>query len=300
MHDKTVRRRRAVLGLFVALSIILLSAFFGASSGGVLGSLQSGFLDVFSPIQQGASTLLTPVRDVIGSIDDVVHATSQRDEYRHENHVLLAQNASLQADRRHYLELSKLFTLDQRLNVSSYAQITAQVINESPSVWYAHVTISAGSSSGVHDNDVVIDGDGLVGRVSTVSNDAAEVTLITDSTSAVAARDAESGVWGIVQAAAGSSNQLLLGFPSGPQVSVNDLVVTAGTTPHGTSEFPPDIPIGRVTSIDSSTGDISVEPNANVKQLEDVQVLTQPERHSTVASGDAHLSVFGRGSAAPS
>jgi rod shape-determining protein MreC len=76
VYDKTVRRRRAVLGLLVALSIILLSAFFGDSSAGLLGSIQAGFLDVFAPIQEGVSTVLTPVRDVIDSIDDVVHATS--------------------------------------------------------------------------------------------------------------------------------------------------------------------------------------------------------------------------------
>jgi rod shape-determining protein MreC len=177
--------------------------------------------------------------------------------------------------------------MDQRIDVSSYHQVTAQVISESPSVWYAHVMISAGSSQGVHGNDVVIDGDGLVGRVSTVAADAAEVTLVTDSTSAVAARDATTGTWGILQAAAGSSDELQLGFPSSPKVSVGDLIVTAGTTANGRSEFPPDIPIGRVSTIDTSTGDISVEPNANVKQLDDVQVLTQPASHSSLSASAA-------------
>jgi cell shape-determining protein MreC len=93
---------------------------------------------------------------------------------------------------------------------------------------------------------------------------------------------------------------LQFGVPSGQQVSVDDLVVTAGTTARGRSEYPPDIPIGRVTSIDSSTGDISVEPNANVKQLEDVQVLTAPSSHGTVASGTANLASSTHGSAPPS
>ena len=34
MHDKVVRRRRAVLAALVALSLILLTAYFGESAGG--------------------------------------------------------------------------------------------------------------------------------------------------------------------------------------------------------------------------------------------------------------------------
>jgi rod shape-determining protein MreC len=258
----------------VTLSVILLSASVGSSSDGPLGAVQSGFLDLFAPIQDGVSVLLTPVRDVIGDINDVVHASAQRDEYRAENRRLLAQNAQLQADRLQYLQLRKLFTLDAQLGVSSYTQVTATVSGESPSIWYSHVMIDAGSSSGVHGGDVVIDGDGLVGRVTTVAGDASEVTLLTDSTSAAAARDARSGAWGIVEPAAGSTSQLLFAFPSSTDISPGDLIVTAGTTSHGSSEFPPNIPIGRVTNIDRAAATISLEPNANVRQLEDVQVLT--------------------------
>ena len=275
MHDKIVRRRRAVLGLLVALSLVLLSAFFGESSAGILGSIQSGFLDVFSPIQEGVTTLLTPVHDLINSIDDVVHASSQRDEYRRENRALIEM-------------ICKRLPC-QEADVSSYDQVTAQVISESPSVWYSHVMIDVGSSADVRLGDTVVDGDGLVGQVTTVAHNASEVTLITDSTSAVAARDAASGTWGIAEPAVGSSNQLLLAFPSSQQVAPGDLIVTAGTTANGHSDYPPDIPIGHVTSVAAANGAISVEPNANVKQLELVQVLTAPRRHSSAPPGAGGL-----------
>ena len=70
MHDKTVRRRRAVLALLVVLSLILLSAYFGEASGGGLHSVQRGFLTVVSPIQNGANKALKPVRDMIGWFGD--------------------------------------------------------------------------------------------------------------------------------------------------------------------------------------------------------------------------------------
>ena len=76
VHDKTVRRRRAVLALLVVLSLILISASFGGSGGGPLHTVQSGFLDVLSPVETGASKALTPVHDLFNAVGDVFHASS--------------------------------------------------------------------------------------------------------------------------------------------------------------------------------------------------------------------------------
>jgi rod shape-determining protein MreC len=275
VYKKTVRRRRATLGVLVLLSLLLLSAAIGSgSSGGPIGAIQAGFLDIFTPIEDGANILLTPVRDVIHGIDNVANATHERDLYHAENRRLLAQNAALEADRRQLLQIEGQLTVDRELGLASYDQVVAQVSDEAPSVWYSHVTIDAGSGAGIREGDVVIDGDGLVGRVSTVAGGAAEVTLLTDPTFAVDARDATSGVWGIAEPAAGGSSELTFDFASGSDVAVGDSIVTAGTGP---SQFPPDIPIGRVTSIDRTTQTITIAPYANVRQLEDVQVLTHPK-----------------------
>ena len=77
MYDKTVRRRRAVLGLLVACSLILLTAYFGESGGGALHGVQRGVLEVVSPIQEGASRALKPVRDLFGWVGDTSHAKGE-------------------------------------------------------------------------------------------------------------------------------------------------------------------------------------------------------------------------------
>ena len=282
MYKKTVRRRRATLGLLVVLSLILLSASIGSGSpGGPLGAIQAGFLDIFTPIEDGANILLTPVHDLIRGVDNVANASHERDVYHAENRRLLAQNAALEADRRELQQLRSQFTLDRELGLASYQQVVAQVSDEAPSVWYSHVTIDAGGDAGIRSGDVVIDGDGLVGRVSAVAGAAAEVTLLTDASFAVDARDAGSGVWGIVEPAAGGGNDLVLDFASGSNIAVGDSIVTAGT---GRSQFPPDIPIGRVASIDPTTQTIVVSPYANVRQLEDVLVLTHPKASAGAAA----------------
>jgi len=291
VYKKTIRRRRATLGLLVALSLILLSASIGSgASGGPIGAVQAGFLDIFTPIEDGANILLTPVRDVIHGVGDVANASHERDRYHAENRRLLAQNAALESDRRQLLQLEGQLTIDRELGLTSYDQVVAQVSEEAPSVWYSHVTIDAGSDAGIRTGDVVIDGDGLVGRVATVAPGAAEVTLLTDATFAVDARDAATGVWGVAEPSAGNANELVLGFPSGSDVAVGDSIVTAGTGP---SVFPPDIPIGRVTSIDRTTQTIALAPYANVRQLEDVQVLTHPQAQSSATAAAVHRSRSG-------
>src|SRR5205807_9080850 len=95
-HDKQVRRRRAVLALLVVISLILLTAYFGESPSSPLHSVQRGIVQVLSPIQEGASKALKPVRDVAGWFSSTFHAKSQNDQLRKQVAQLRARNAKVQ------------------------------------------------------------------------------------------------------------------------------------------------------------------------------------------------------------
>jgi rod shape-determining protein MreC len=279
VYDKTVRRRRAVLGLLVALSLILLSAYFGESAGGGLHAIQRGFVTVVSPIEDGASRALKPVRDLVGWVRDTLNAKSQRDRLQKEVQQLEIQNAQNAAGARQAGELAAIMGLNQRLGLTGYHKVTARVISLDPTLWWQNVTVNAGSSSGVRRNDAVVSGAGLIGKVTEVTADSAIVTLITDNTSGVSARDDQNGALGIVQPAVGNPNSLLLQYVSNPeQVQPNDLVVTSGTSSGQLpSEFPANIPIGRVTSVNPGDlyEDIHIAPLANLRSLDLVQIFTR-------------------------
>jgi rod shape-determining protein MreC len=278
VYDKTVRRRRAVLVLLVALSLILLTAYFREAPGGGLHSVQRGFLTVVSPIQDGANKALKPVRDLFGWFGDTLHAKSQRDQLRKQVDRLQAALIAKQANERSYGELLKLFHLDNQISAASYTPVTATVVAKSPNIWYSTVTIDAGTARGVHLNDPVVNGEGLVGKVTEAASDAAQVSLITDSEVGVSAMVNTSGVSGIVQPKVGDPNDLLLQYlPANSTVNPGDYVVTAGTVAGGgESLFPPGIPIGQVSSIDESSPykAVNVHPLANLHNLDVVQVLT--------------------------
>jgi rod shape-determining protein MreC len=278
VHDKTVRRRRAVLGLLVALSIILLTGYFGESAGGGLHSIQRGFVTVIAPIQDGAHTALKPFRDFFGWIGDTINAKGQRDKLRKQLAALRSQRIADAGGARQAAQLEALLGLDTRLRLSVYHPISANVIGRSPTVWYAQIEVDRGSSDGVHRDQPVINGDGLVGKVTTVTPHASFVTLITDQKSGVSATDNETGAAGVVQPAVGNPNDLLLQFvPNASQVKVGQEVVTSGTVSSRLdSLFPPGIPIGKVTSVDPSNllQGVHIQPFANLRGLEFVQILT--------------------------
>jgi rod shape-determining protein MreC len=284
-NKKAVRRRRAVLGLLVACSLILLTAYFGESAGGGLHAMQRGFLEVVSPIQEGASRALKPVRDLFGWFGDTLHAKSERDDLRKQVAQWRAEAIANAGSKRKADDLGRVLGLDRELSLDQMGPVVARVTGRSPTVWYSTITINKGSVDGVRPYQPVITGDGLVGTVSlNVSGHAAIVQLITDSKSGVSAAINSTGVTGVVQPAVGAPDDLRLEFiRHADRVKPGQDLVTAGTsTGRLPSLFPPNIPIGRVTKVDQSEVDlyqrVHLRPFASLRRLNFVQVLTKPAR----------------------
>ena len=280
MYDsKTVRRRRVVLGLLVACSLILLTASFGGD-GGAVGSVQRGFSEVLNPVQEGASRALKPVRDLFGWFGDTFSAkgkladvTAERDQLRQE--VLKYQDAQSENEL-----LRRQLNLNQSLGIGAYGPVGARVFAQSSTVWYATVKIDKGSSDGLRDGMPVLDENGLVGTVSQTTRSASVVTLITDHTSGVSARTTTGRVPGIVlPSSAGNPGSLTFSLTGGGRIAVGDRVVTRGTIESKyPSLFPEGLPIGKVTTVEdpgSDTQEVKVRPFADLRRLDEVQVLTK-------------------------
>src|SRR3954471_13147641 len=149
MYDsKTVRRRRVVLGLLVACSLILLTASFGGD-GGAVGSVQRGFSEVLNPVQEGASRALKPVRDLFAWFGDTFTAKGQVADLRRERDRLRTEVAQNEVNSADYDRLSKLFELDGALGIEQLGPKTGRVIFQSPTVWYATIRVDKGSDDGV-------------------------------------------------------------------------------------------------------------------------------------------------------
>jgi rod shape-determining protein MreC len=271
---KVIRRRRAVLGLLVAASLILVTASFGDG----LRSIERGALEVLGPIQEGASSILKPFRDAAGWVGDTFDAKGEVEDLREERDELRRQVIEQQRALRENDELRALTRMDRRVGLEQQGIVGARVYGRSPTVWYSTVTVNKGTSDGVREGDPVINGAGLVGLVRVASGSSAQVRLITDDDSGVAAKINESGAAGILETEVGDPNDLRLSMLGrNDEARKGQTIVTAGTTsPRFPSYFPEGIPIGRVTDVDDDGGTVHVRPFADLRGLEFVQVLTEP------------------------
>jgi rod shape-determining protein MreC len=177
MHDRTIRRRRAVLALLVVSSLILVTAYFGESASSPLHSVQRGIMSVVSPIQEGASRALKPFRDLFGWVGDTVSAKGELKDARKERDAWQAKAISMEAQARQNREFRGLLGLnDSPSDVSRYAPVTARVIGRSSVLWYIQLVIDKGSTSGIRADQPVVasdgtgNGAGLIGKVQTAAN----------------------------------------------------------------------------------------------------------------------------------
>jgi rod shape-determining protein MreC len=282
MHDKVVRRRRAVLALLVALSLFLLTAYFGESSGGGLHAVQRGALEVLAPIQEGANKALKPFRDLFGWFGDTLDAQDERDRLRRERDALRGEVAQLQVQNRELQQLEGMQEMNTTGGLERYEPIQGRVYQRSPSTWYQTVTINKGSSDGVAVDDPVVNGQGLVGKVKSVSDGNAVVMLLTDQDFGVSALAPRRGEPGSITPIPGAGGDLLFDLIENPEeIRKGDLIVTAGTSSQRLpSVYPRAILIGTVKRIDIGDGEldrrIHVEPAADLLRLDIVQVLTAP------------------------
>ena len=260
--------------LLVGCSLILLTASFG----GGLRSIERGALEVFGPIQEGASDVLKPVRDAAGWIGDSLDAKGDLEDVKEDRDALRKELIAERGALRENEELRRLLGMDRRLDLQEQGAVTARVYSRSPTVWYSTITVNKGSKDGVREAQPVINGEGLVGRVRRVSGSNAQILLITDGDSGVPARVNEGKASGIVQPAVGDPDDLRMeNLGRNQKVRRNQTVVTLGTISQRLpSRFPPGIPIGRITRVDDDEGTIHVRPFADLRDLEFVQILTQP------------------------
>jgi rod shape-determining protein MreC len=280
--SKVIRRRRAALAIFIVLSIGMLTAYFGESGGGVFHTLQRGSQEAFAPLETGASRALKPFRDLFGWFGDTLDAKGENEDLRAEVEQLRRQLGVAETARHDVRELRSLVGLTEG---EGYPQGTdpvgARVIVRSPTVWYSTLKIDKGSNDGIRRDQPVIAAGGLVGKVTDVTGGTAEVTLITDSSSAVSAQVMPNGATGIVHPVVGDPKDLLLDYiTKGRRVTEGTTVVTSGFSSDGVqSIFPRGIAIGRVTKVDPQEAEqfqrVHVKPLADIRGIDYVQVLTK-------------------------
>ena len=272
-----LRRRGVVVGL-VVLSLILITISFRESSTGPLSGVQAAGATVLRPFEVAAERVARPFRDVYGYFAGLVHVKRENGRLKAEVNQLRQQAELGQSARAQNARLrDQLHFVDSPLFPSDYSAVNTRIIGWR-SEFDDQVVIAAGRDHGIRQETPVVTSDGLVGSVTQVIGDSALVTLITDQSSAVQARDQNSGAFGLVRHGQGQGSLIVDRVTKDKQVTVGDVIVTAGTrSSKYPSLFPAGIPIGWVTSAGQSDTapykQIQIQPYVDFTSLDAVTAL---------------------------
>jgi rod shape-determining protein MreC len=273
---RRVLRRRIVVAVLLLLSVAMLTLYFRESDGGFVHGTQSVVLRVVAPLQNGTARATKPFRDAWNWTGDLFSAKSENAKLRKELEQLRAGVAKELTTQDENAQMRAILAMQRdRIYPDGVRLVTARVVARSATAWYSTVTIDVGSGSGVEVYDPVVNGAGLVGRVTKVDASAAQVTLITDQQSFVDAMVQPGGAQGIISGSV-TGDVTLQYVDKNERVKVGQYIVTSGRQG---SVFMRGIPVGQIESVGNQDVElyqsISLDPFVDFRKLDLVQVVVR-------------------------
>jgi rod shape-determining protein MreC len=252
----------------VAIAVMIADHRFHA-----LASVRLSLSVLAHPVQQ----LATLPGTMFGRATD--YFTSQ-DRLLRENEMLkakiLEQAADAQSAKLLRVEVQQLAALSP--GHSRYAErgTIAEVLYTARNPFTRKIVVDKGLTQGIQPGMPVIDGDGVVGQVTTVGTFTSEVTLVTEKEQSVPSLIARNGLRAL---AVGSGKDGSIDVPFMPvsaDIQNGDLLVTSGID--GT--YPAGLVVARVTSVEKNAAyvfaKIAAKPAAGVENHRYVMILAQP------------------------
>jgi rod shape-determining protein MreC len=273
-----------VAGALVLLSVVLITIYFREPAGGSLHAVQSGGATVLRPFEVAAERVARPFRDAYDWFAGLVHAKSENARIRAQVDKLSQQVIQSETALQENAQLKRLLRYVGSPDFPrDYDYVATAIVSRPPSEFQQQVGIAAGKSAGVRLDDPVVSADGLVGRVTQVASDNAQVTLLTDPRLKVSALDLNTKATGIVSHGQGRGTLILDRVSKSQIIDRDDWVVTQGWRV-GTlaSRYPKGIPIGVVTGASQNDVDlywqVQLRPRVDFGSLQSVLVLVPKTR----------------------
>lgn len=234
----------------------------------------------WNPIEQAVVEITAPFQRLfsgtVNGIQNIWLKYFNLINTREENTRLKEQITTLKMENYRYQELLATYQRLQGLlhfTETTYENIlAARIIGRDPSGFFQSVIIDKGTDSGLSVNMPVVNGDGVVGRIVSVSYNYSKVLLLIDQNSAVDCLIQRSRDNGIVKGL--SSDECEMNYVlETSDISVDDVIITSGIG----GIFPKGVPVGRVTKIkdpsDELFMEVRVKPFVDFSKLEEILVI---------------------------
>jgi rod shape-determining protein MreC len=270
------RSSNAIVGLMLAASLIVITVDAASGEDSPVDPARAAVGNVIGPIETGTATAVRPFRATLAYF-------SSNDDLRADVARLSAQNSRLRSeveqaplDRN---RLAELEGLTSTANQTGYALVAARVVGMGPMQSFSRtVTIDAGTSSGIRQDMTVLNNDGLVGRVISVTRSTANVLLILDTDSVVGARLGSNLEIGFLRGrgVTGDRGRMDLDLVDNSVTPAKgDVVVTWGS--QNGVPYVAGIPIGKVESVYSTPRELAkhavIDPFVDFTSLDVVGIV---------------------------
>ncbi|MGC0340763.1 rod shape-determining protein MreC [Streptomyces sp. SLBN-8D4] len=271
---RDTRESRLLLVLLIAVAFALITVDIRGGEDSPVDGARQGAAAVFGPIENGVSSAVDPVGNAVSAIRDSGERHDRLAELEKENAALKAR---LGSDDRNS---SRLKQLDKMLKIAGEGQYGikgAQVIAIGAAQGFSWtITVDVGAHDGIQRDMTVLNGDGLVGRVTTVGPDTATVLLANDPDFTVGTRMEAGDELGF--ASGQGDRPLRVELLNGKaEVKKGDRLVTFGS--QADKPFVPGVPVGVVSRVDPSSGDLTrtlyVTPYVSYSKLDIVGIVVQ-------------------------
>ncbi|NTW05868.1 MAG: rod shape-determining protein MreC [Peptococcaceae bacterium] len=263
-----------ILSVFIILIFVLINyTQFGKTD---IAPYKSRIKDIISPLQGLSTNIGQQLRKLVS------FPVGLTTIYK-ENQAMKKKITELEGVSKNYQELisenDRFRTLlnfkDSVAPLMGYELTAASVISRDISNWFGIITLNRGASDGIAVNMIIINDQGLIGRIISVSHKTSEVLLITDPRSGVAALVQESRAPGMIEGVASAQGKLkMVHIPLGSELNIGQTVVSSSFG----SLFPKGIPIGRIADVEHDPSGLfisaSVNSFVNIDKLEEVMIIT--------------------------
>ena len=261
MHQIKAKLKRFGLVLLVlsAFGLMLL----GKADTILVEKAQILFNDIASPVLALLSKPAQAASRFMQNMHELVAIRQENARLREENKALTMVRLDTEQLRKENEYLTDLLNY---VPPPEAVSITSRVIADTGNSFAQSLIAFVGQRQKVKKGNVVLTGDGLVGRIASVGINAARILLVTDINSRVPVKVEPLDVPAILS---GDNTEYpqLISLPGNAKVSMGDKVVTSGMA----GVYPAGLPVGVIVSIDD--GLIKVRPFFNRSRLEIVRIV---------------------------
>lgn len=274
---RDTRESRLLLVLLVSIAFALITMDIRGGEDSPLDRPRQAAAAFFGPIEETVAAGVDPVGNAIAAVRESGSRHDRISELERENAELRQELGSEEHRDSRARQLDELL---RTAGAGQYGVVGAQVIGVGATQGFSWtVTIDAGTEDGIERDMTVLNGDGLVGRVSTVGPGTATVLLANDPSFTVGTRMEGSNEIGFANGRGDNALDVQL-LNHQADVEEGDRLVTFGSADD--RPFVPGVPVGEVVSIDNAAGDLTrtvrVRPYVAFTQLDLVGVVVEPPR----------------------